>query len=110
MTQPAAASSAPVSLLAQMKKFLVETNAMSLALGVVIGGAVSKLIGTLVSGLIMPIVTLALPGGDWRAWEIPLGSQKMAIGQVLGATIDFVIIAMVVFVIASKLLRIEVRK
>ena len=54
---------------AQIRKFLVETNAMSLALGVVIGGAVTKLIGTLVTGLIMPIVTLALPaGGEWRSW------------------------------------------
>lgn len=98
------------SLLSDLKRFLVETNAMSLALGVVIGGAVSKLVSTLVSGLIMPIVTLALPGGDWRAWSIAIGSQKIAIGEVMGATIDFLVIALVVYVVAAKLLKIEVKK
>jgi large conductance mechanosensitive channel len=109
MTQPAAPAIRD-PLLTQLRKFLVETNAMALALGVVIGGAVSKLISTLVSGLIMPIVTLAIPGGEWRAWAIPLGSQKIAIGEVLGATVDFVVIAFVVFFMASKLFRIEVKK
>ena len=98
------------SLAVQLKKFLVETNAMSLALGVVIGGAVTKLVGTLVSGLIMPIVTLALPSGDWRAWAFGIGSQKIAFGEILGATVDFAIISLVVFFMASKLFRIEVRK
>ena len=97
------------SFVGGFKKFLVETNAMSLALGVVIGGAVGKLVGVLVSGLIMPLVTLAIPSGDWRAWSIPIGSQN-AIGEILGATIDFVIIAVVVYVMASKLMKTEVKK
>ena len=98
------------SFVGGLKKFLVETNAMSLALGVVIGGAVGKLVTVLVSGLIMPLVTLAIPEGDWRAWSIPMGSQKIAIGEVLGAFIDFIIIAIVVYVIASKLMKAEVKK
>jgi large conductance mechanosensitive channel len=98
------------SLVAQLRKFLVETNAMSLALGVVIGTAVTKLIGTLVSGLIMPIVTVALPAGEWRAWAIPLGSQRLAIGEIIGATVDFLIISLVVYVMAVKIFRVEVKK
>jgi large conductance mechanosensitive channel len=98
------------SILAQFKKFLVETNAMALAFGIVIGGAVTKLIGTLVSGLIMPIVTLALPSGDWRAWAFPIGSQKIAFGEILGASVDFLIISFVVYVAASKIFKVEVKK
>jgi large conductance mechanosensitive channel len=98
------------TIVMQMKKFLVETNAMSLALGVVIGGAVTKLIGTLVSGLIMPIVTLALPSGDWRAWAFDVGSQKIAFGEILGATVDFVIISFVVYIIAARIFKVEVKK
>lgn len=109
MTEVAAVAP-PETFVGQLKRFLVETNAMSLALGVVIGGAVGKLVGVLVSGLIMPIVTLALPGGDWRAWSLPLGSQKIAIGEVLGATVDFIVIAVVVYIVAAKLLKIEVKK
>lgn len=98
------------SLFTQLKKFLLETNAMSLALGVVIGGAVGKLVTTLVSALIMPLVTLALPGGDWRTWKVPVGSQDLLIGEVLGATMDFLIISFVVFVVATRLLKVEVKK
>ncbi len=100
----------PDSFLAQFKTFLVETNAMALAFGIVIGGAVTKLIGTLVSGLIMPIVTLALPGGDWRTWAIPIGSQQVAVGEILGATVDFAIISFVVYLAATKILKVEVKK
>ena len=98
------------SFVAGLRKFLVETNAMSLALGVVIGGAVGKLVAVLVSGLIMPMVTLAIPEGDWRSWAIPIGSQKIAIGEIMGATIDFLIIAVVVYVIAARLMKTEVTK
>jgi len=96
--------------LSQFKKFLVETNAMALAFGIVIGGAVTKLISALVSGLIMPIVTLALPGGDWRAWALPIGSQKIAAGEILGATVDFLIISFVVYLAATKIFKVEVKK
>jgi len=98
------------SILAQFKKFLVETNAMALAFGIVIGGAVTKLISTLVSGLIMPIVTLALPGGEWRAWALPIGSQKIAVGEIIGATIDFLIISFVVYIAATRIFKVEVKK
>lgn len=100
------------SLLAQLRKFLVETNAFALAIAVVIGGAVSKLVGVLVSALIMPIVAMFLPtNAVWQDWTIPLfRGQAIAIGALLSATIDFIIIAFVVFVMASKIFRVEVKK
>ena len=100
------------SLMSQMKKFLVETNAIALAIAVVIGGAVSKLVTAMVSGLFMPIISLLLPGGEWRTWKIALGSGGAAlqIGEVLGATIDFLIISYVVFIIASKILKVQPKK
>jgi large conductance mechanosensitive channel len=99
----------PLSMIAQFRVFLFQTNALALAIGVVIGAAVSKLVTTLVSGLIMPLVGLILPGGEWRAIRVPLDSagNALAIGEVLGATLDFVIIAWVVFLISTKILRTE---
>ena len=95
------------SLLAQFRSFLLQTNALALAVGVVIGGAVSKLVGSLVSGLIMPLVGLVLPGGEWRAIKIELDAagNALAIGDVLGTTVDFVIIAWVVFILSTKVLK-----
>ena len=107
MTAPAKPQSAkPQSMVGEFRQWLMETNALALAIGVVIGGAVSKLVGALVSELIMPIIGLAIPGGAWREIKIPIGASGNAIGigPVLGAGVDFLIISMVIFVVAKKLL------
>ncbi len=94
-------------MLDQFKRFLIETNAMALAVGVVIGGAVSKLVAALVADIIMPLLSLVLPGGAWREWSISLGAghDPLKIGDVLGTTIDFLIIAWVVFVIVARFVK-----
>ncbi|MGH7644857.1 MAG: large conductance mechanosensitive channel protein MscL [Gemmatimonadales bacterium] len=98
-------------MLAEFKKFLVETNAFALAIGVVVGAAVSKLVTTLVSGIFMPLLSLVLPGGAWREWKVPLGEgNALAIGDVLGAAVDFVIIAWVVYVVVAKVLKVQPKK
>jgi large conductance mechanosensitive channel len=108
----AKADAPPQSLIGQFRAFLLQTNALALAIGVVIGAAVSKLVGVLVSGLIMPLIGLVLPGGEWRQIKVTLddGGNALAIGEILGATVDFVIIAWVVFLISTKILRIEAGK
>lgn len=99
------------SLAAQLKKFLVETNAIALAIGVVIGGAVTKLVGTIVSGFFMPLIGKVTPGGEWRAWEISIGPDNaVKAGEILGATVDFLIVSLVVFFMAVKIFRVEVKK
>jgi large conductance mechanosensitive channel len=99
-------------MLEQFRKFLVETNAIALAVGVVIGGAVSKLVAALVADIIMPLISLVLPGGAWREWSISLGAghDPLKIGDILGATIDFLIIALVVYVVVVKLFKIQPAK
>lgn len=98
----------PESLLIQFRNFLTQSNALALALGVVIGGAVSKLVGALVEGVIMPLIGMVLPGGAWREIAVPLdeAGNALAVGRLLGATLDFVIIAAVVFIVSVKLLKV----
>ena len=78
-------------------------NAMSLALGVIIGGAIGKVVGSLTSDVLMPLISLVIPGGAWRELEIVLkraddGAVVNAIklGSFLGAILDFLIIAYVI--------------
>ena len=87
-------------------------NAMSLALGVIIGGAIGKVVGSLTSDVIMPVVSLIIPGGAWREAEIvlrrgPAGEVVNAIklGTFLGTLIDFLIIALVVQWLSKKLIK-----
>jgi large conductance mechanosensitive channel len=98
-------------MLEQFKKFLMETNAFALAIGVVIGGAVSKLVAALVADIIMPLVSLVLPGGAWREWSISLGAghDPLKIGDVLGTAIDFLIIAWVVYVFVSRFVKVPAK-
>ena len=94
-------------MLEQFKKFLIETNAISLAIAVVIGAAVSKLVSASVADIIMPLVSLILPGGAWREYSVSLGvgHDPLKIGDVLGAGVDFLIIAFVVYAIVSRLVK-----
>lgn len=94
------------SMMAEFRTWLMETNALALAIGVVIGGAVGKLVSAFVEGLIMPIVGLLIPGGAWREISVVIDSKgnALGIGAVLGATVDFAIISLVVFLVAKKIL------
>jgi large conductance mechanosensitive channel len=99
-------------MIEQFKKFLVETNAIALAVAVVIGGAVSKLVSALVADLIMPLISLILPGGAWREFSISLGEghDPLKIGDVLGTTVDFLIIAWVVYVVVARVFKVQPAK
>jgi large conductance mechanosensitive channel len=99
-------------MLDEFKKFLTKTNAMALAVGVIIGAAVGKVVDSLVKDVLMPLIGLAMPGGDWREAKIVL-SQKidgtpggaLTYGAFMGAVIDFVIVAFAVFMITKYLVR-----
>jgi len=96
------------TVLQEFSRFLKETNALALAMAVVIGGAVQKLVTALVADIFMPVLGMVLPSGEWRAWKIPLhGNAALAIGDVLGAAMDFIIIAVVLYFVVGKLLKIQ---
>lgn len=90
---------------------------MALAVGVIIGAAVGKVVSSLVADIIMPIVSLALPGGEWRTAKIvltrtvgPDGKEivnAINIGNFVGTALDFVVIAFCVYLIAKAVLKEE---
>ena len=99
-------------MIKEFRDFLLKTNALALAVGVIIGGAVGKVVSSLVADILMPVISLAIPGGEWRTAKLILthkadGSIGSAIsyGSFLGALVDFVIIAFCVFMITKSLLR-----
>ena len=92
-------------MMGEFKSFLMKHGVIGLAVAVVIGGAVGKLVTALVSDLIMPIVGALTPGGNWREATLTIGSIKFGIGDFAGAFIDFVIISFVVFTIVKNLVK-----
>lgn len=92
-------------MLGEFKAFLKQHNVVGLAVAVVIGAAVGKLVSALVADLIMPVIGALTPQGNWRETVLAVGNIKFAIGDFIGAFIDFVIIAAVVFMIVKTLLK-----
>jgi large conductance mechanosensitive channel len=85
--------------------FLKQYGVIGLAIAVIIGGKANALVTALVDGVFMPIVTFFIPGGAWRTATLDLGSVHLLLGPVLGATVDFLIVAYLVFWFSKKVLR-----
>lgn len=90
-------------MLKRIMTMLEGLNAMSLALGVIIGAAIGKVVGSLTSDVLMPIISLAIPGGSWRTTEIVLARNDLGevvnsikLGSFIGTLVDFLIIAIVI--------------
>ena len=99
------------TVLQQFTKFLKETNAIALAMAVVIGGAVQKLVTAIVADIFMPVIGMIVPSGEWRTWKIQLtGSAAIGIGDVLGATVDFLIVTWVLYIVVGRLLKVQPAK
>ncbi|MFH1697119.1 MAG: MscL family protein [Candidatus Diapherotrites archaeon] len=84
-----------------MKKYQV----IGLAVAFVIGAASSKLVTAVVNDIVMPIVGVLVPGGDWRSAVLQIGPVNFLIGDLFGALIDFAIIALVVFLAVKYIMR-----
>jgi large conductance mechanosensitive channel len=92
-------------MLGEFKSFLLKHGVVGLAVAVVIGGAVGKLVTALVSDLIMPIVGALTPSGDWRQATLTVWKIKFGIGDFVGSFVDFVIISLVIFLIVKNFIK-----
>ena len=77
--------------------FIREQGVVGLAVGFILGGAVSKIVASLVDNLVNPIVGLALGKVDLADKAITLGSASLRYGKFISTLVDFVIIAAVVY-------------
>jgi large conductance mechanosensitive channel len=99
----------------EFKAFLTKSNALALAVGVIIGAATGKVVTAVVEDVMMPIIGLVLPKGDWREAQIVLSQSVDATGKatvnairyghLIGNLIDFVVVAFMVFLITRALIR-----
>ena len=104
-------------MLKEFKEFISKGSVMDLAIGVIIGGAFSKIVSSLVDDIIMPPVGLLLGGADISNYFVTLDGGKYATlaeaqeagaatlnyGVFLNRIIDFLIIAFVLFLIIKSI-------
>jgi len=96
-----------MGLVQEFKEFLAEYKVVGLAVAFIMGAAVTDLVKSLVNNVIMPVVTFFIPGGEWQAATFALGPIVVGWGAFLAALINFLIIALVVFMIAKAVLKEE---
>ena len=103
-------------MLRDFKTFIAQGNVLDLAVGVIIGGAFGKIVNSVVNDILMPLIGLALRGVNVAGQFIALdgntypsveeakkaGTGVLAYGSFLQNTIDFLIIAFVLFLVVRQ--------
>lgn len=110
-------------MLSEFKKFILRGNVLDLAIGVIIGGAFGKIVASMVTDILMPVIGLALGRIDFSGLFInlkpgtpveTLAAAKaakvpvLAYGVFLNTVIEFLIVAFCIFLVvkaANKLQR-----
>lgn len=108
----------------EFKQFIQRGNIVDLAVGVIIGGAFGKIVNSFVADILMPVISLALAGGDisdravalrgtykWddaaNAFVASEGAILFRWGSFVQAIINFLIIAFVLFLIIKALMKLK---
>ncbi|MEK9131415.1 MAG: large conductance mechanosensitive channel protein MscL [Patescibacteria group bacterium] len=91
-------------------QFLKEFNVISLAVGFIMGTASTSLIGSLVKDVLMPLIEPLMSVESWKEAVITIGPVQIGYGSFLAELINFVILALIIFIITKKLLKIERQK
>jgi len=94
-----------LSLLEEFKNFALKGNVIDLAVGVIIGAAFGKIVDSLVKHILMPLVSLLLPGDQgYLGWKIVVGAKEVPYGLFLGVLVNFVIVALALYLFIVKFL------
>lgn len=94
----------------EFKTFISRGNVMDLAVGVIIGGALGKIISSLVADILMPLTSVLTNGADFSGLKVKVAGSAtvpvfMTYGKFLQATLDFLIIAVVIFLLVRTVNR-----
>ena len=91
----------------EFKKFIARGNVMDMAVGVIIGGAFTAIVNSLVNDIMMPALSLITGGFDFSKLSIALGEGEGAAslnyGSFIAAVINFLLIAVVIFVMIKAI-------
>jgi len=96
-----------MSMIHEFIEFLKEYKVIALAIAFIMGAAATTLVKSLVDNVVMPVITLFIPGGAWKTATLSIGPIVIGWGSFFGELLNFVIIALVVFLVAKKIMKEE---
>jgi len=94
-----------MGMMKEFMEFLREYKIIALAIAFIIGVAATALVQSFVNNIVMPIITPFIPGGEWQTATFNIGPIVISWGAFLGSLINFIIIALVVFIVAKKVMK-----
>lgn len=98
----------------EFKKFISRGNVMDMAVGVVVGGAFTSIVNSLVGDIIMPLIGLLTGGMDFSSLCIVLGTGEepatLNYGNFISSVIDFLLISLVIFCVIKSLNKLHAKK
>ena len=93
------------TLFDEFKEFAFKGNVVDLAIGVIIGAAFGAIVKSLVEDIIMPLIGLILPGDrGYEGWVWQVSGRTIPYGRFLGAVVNFLLIALVLYLFVVKFL------
>ena len=102
------------AFITEFKKFVARGNVMDMAVGIIIGGAFTAIVTSLVDDILMPVLSLLTGGFDFSALCIVLGEGENAAtlnyGSFIAAIINFLLIALVIFMLIKAINKLSAKK
>lgn len=92
----------------EFAKFLKEFNIVSLAVGFIMGSASTALVNSLVKDVLMPIAEPLMSAEGWKEATWNIGPVSIAYGSFMAELFNFLILALIIFIVVKKLLKLEV--
>lgn len=92
-----------VGLWDEFIEFINKYGVIGLAIGFIIGSASKDLVNALVADILMPVILFFVPGGTWREATVTIGPVVLALGHFIGALLDYLIIALIVFFLMRQI-------
>jgi large conductance mechanosensitive channel len=113
-----------MSVISEFRSFIAKGNVIDLAVGIIIGGAFTGIVNSLVGDVIMPVVSLVVGSIDFSNYFLPLSSAVtaptleaakaqgavFAYGKFLTAVINFLILAWIIFLMVKAVNKMRVHE
>jgi large conductance mechanosensitive channel len=94
----------------EFRDFINRGNVIDLAVAVIIGGAFGAIISSLVNDIIMPLIGLLMGGVDFASLAVQVGDAQILYGSFIQAVVDFLLIALVLFLIVRGFNKMQERQ
>ncbi len=97
-------------MLKEFKKFIARGNVLDLAVGVIVGGAFSSIVTSLVNNIFTPVIGLIVGGVDFSSLSITFRDTKIMYGAFIQSIIDFLIVAFCLFIVVKAVNKVTHKK